>query len=334
MPLGGGSIWAWQVRGVFDEPPMNLRAFFSATDLSFLLSYNIASADSLYGDGQVFRVNPSRTPDLAVGTLREMGPQHSDGLQGKYLQVSPRTGAPVKDAMRHFAQGPDDVGFDEVQAFYHLERGIRWFRTLLGEELFGKTPFSPLYAVVRDSTAPNNSFFIPDSAAIRLGDFGDRPSARCADVVLHELGHAVSDSICRLGRSEQRNTPARGMSEGYSDYFAASALDDPRIADYVADMPDGARNLAKADLTLAGITPAEEHREGEVWGSLLWSLRTVLGPDIADLLAAESLQYLGPQQSYEDGCAALVEADRVLFPADATTGRHKDAVTAAFEAHR
>ena len=332
FPTEGQAEWAWQVRGVIDDPPGNLRAFFSASDLKVLVSYNIASS-SLFGEGEVYLVNPRRTPDLSPVALTGLGPQPSDTLIGGQLNISTRVGAPATNPLRFFALGPDDPGFDQVQAWHHLAWGIQWFRALLQGTIMDQKPFSPLYAIVRDVTAPGNSFYVPDSNTVRLGDFGPRPAARSADVVLHELGHAVSDSICRLGRSVKHNTDARAMSEGYSDYFSASALDDPRVGDYVVDVDEGLRNLSKPDLRFAG-APPEEHQVGEVWGAVLWDLRTVLGSWITDLLAAESLQYLGPEQSLQEGCQALVQADRLLFPADAETGRHEEQITGAFNARQ
>src|SRR3712207_7191728 len=73
--------------------------------------------------------------------------------------------------------------------------------------------------VVRDPGSPDNAYYSPDSGDLHFGLFGRRSSARDASVVIHELGHAVTDAICRLGRSFSRNTEARGLSEGFSDYF-------------------------------------------------------------------------------------------------------------------
>jgi hypothetical protein len=332
FPTGGSSLWAWQARLSLDDPPANLRAFFGP-HLDPLLVYNIASA-ALWGEARVYPVNPRRTPSLKPAALRGIGPDPPDHLKGAEIVVAPRSGGAITSELRNFCIDPTNNSFDEAATWYHLAWAIEWFQHRLGPEIFTQAPFTPLYAIVRDTTAPNNSFFVPDASAIHLGDFGDRPAARSADIIIHELGHAISDAICRLGRSATRDTPARGMSEGYSDYFAASALGDPRIADYVADLDDGARNLSRPDLHFSTVQPPEEHKVGEVWGSVLWAIRDAIGSELADVLALESLHYLSPDHTLEEGCEALVEADRVLFPADAQTGRHKDTITAIFAAHQ
>jgi hypothetical protein len=79
----------------------------------------------------------------------------------------------------------------------------------------------------------------------------------------------------------------------------------------------------------------EEHDVGEVWAGFLWSLRqdSGIGRGMADALALESLYYLGPWRTIVQGMEAVIEADRRLFPADATsrTGRHEAAIRQHFQ---
>jgi fungalysin metallopeptidase (M36) len=147
--------------------------------------------------------------------------------------------------------------------------------------------------------------------------------------VYHEFAHAVSDAICRLGRTQQ-HTQSRGMSEGYSDYFAASALNDPRIGDYVLNNANGDRNLTNPGLRFPAGFAGEEHSTGEVWAAILWDVRTQCGPGVTDLLALESLQFLSPNATFNDGLAALITADRRLFPTRNSTGRHEAVLNTAF----
>src|SRR5205085_1753167 len=46
-------------------------------------------------------------------------------------------------------------------------------------------------------------------------------TARIADVVLHEYGHGITDQVYRP------LAPSGAMHEGFSDYWAASIMDDP-----------------------------------------------------------------------------------------------------------
>lgn len=196
-------------------------------------------------------------------------------------------------------------------------------------------PFAPIRAVVRDRTSPNNAYYKPSTGELLFGDFGGgrRPTARSAEIIYHELGHAVADAVCHLSRSMEPDTQSRGMGEGYSDYFAASALDDPRLGDYVLDGGAGQRDCSRPSLRFPPAFRGEEHETGEVWASVLWALRARYGGDVADRIALESLYFLDEHSSFEDGRAALQAADRMLFP-DADGGAHERAIEEEFAARR
>ncbi len=332
FPIDGRGVWALECKVPLTEEPVDVRAYLRADDHSLLVSYNVACA-ALHGEAAVYPVNPRRTPDLRNEALWDIGPEPPDQLRGAVVSVAPHSGEAFRNALRDCRLTPDDAGFDEVQAWFHLGRATTYFRHLVGSEFFGRPPFSPMPVTVRDARAAGNAFFKPDLGEVWLGDFGGKPAARSADVVFHEFGHAISDSICRLGRA-RKNTPARGMSEGFADYFAASALDDPRIGDYVAGKDEGARRLDRPGLSLAAVAGKSEHAQGEVWGAVLWGIRSRIGQSISDVLAAESLNHLGPQAGYEAGLAALLRSDRELFPAAEERGRHADVINAEYSARQ
>lgn len=332
FPVQGRGVWALQCKMPLKEEPVDVRAYLRADDHSVLVSFNVACA-TLYGEAVVYSVNPRRTPQLQNEALWEIGPEPPDRLRGAVVAVVPHGGEAFTNPMRDCRLTPDEAGFDEVQAWYHLGRATAYFRRLLGFDFFKRPPFSPMPVTVRDPRAAGNAFFKPDLGEVWLGDFGVNPAARSADVVFHEFTHAISDSICRLGRT-LKNAPARGMSEGFADYFAASALDDPRIGDYVASRDEGARRLDRPELSLAAVEGQSEHRQGEVWGGILWGIRSELGASITDLLAVESLNHLGPQAGYDAGLAALHKADRELFPGGEESGRHSDVINAEYSARQ
>jgi hypothetical protein len=108
-----------------------------------------------------------------------------------------------------------------------------------------------------------------------------------------------------------RDTQARGLSEGFSDYFAASLLDDPRFADYAADDPHGARNCSDA-LQFPPAFVGEEHATGAVWASVLWAIRSAIGRATCDQLVVESLDFLDNTSTFEDARTALHAVDAAL----------------------
>ena len=130
-----------------------------------------------------------------------------------------------------------------------------------------------------------------------------------------------------FGRSVVPEAQSRGLSEGYSDYFAASILDDPRFGDYIADKAQGERNCATAGLRFPPGLSGNRYVTGAVWASILWSIRAAAGAKCADRLAIESLEFLHRSSTFEEARTALNHADQRLFG-----GRHRDLIDREFEA--
>lgn len=310
FPEGDGATWAYEVGFVVGKHSADVRVYLRATDLSVLLSYNISSAET--GQARVYSVNPLQTPNLADVTLDGL---ESPGniLRGPAIDVSPASGTRLDHPGGDFRVDPTDPAFDEVQAYYHLWRVKEYFNGIADAALMGAKPFTPMTAFINDPQSPNNAYYMPTTGQLRFGDFGSRSSARSASIVYHEFGHAVTDGICQLGRAKAKNTESRGLSEGYSDYFAASLLDDPRSGDYVSGNPNGARNCSDPGMRFPAGYLGEEHATGAVWAGVLWAVRRRLGSGMADTLAMEALNFLGSSSTFDDARAALHSVDQKLF---------------------
>ena len=310
FPGAAGATWAYEVGFVVPEHGADVRVLLRADDFSVLLSYNISS--SATGTAQVYPVNPLQTPSLTEVSLKDLD-EPGETLRGAAIAVSQASGSRLERTDGNFAVDPSDPAFDEVQVYHHLWRVIDWFGGLVQGTLLKQTPFTPMRALVNDPQSPENAFYSPTTGELRFGLFGSRSSARSAAVVCHEFGHAVTDAICRLGRAAIRNTESRGLSEGYSDYFAASFLDDPRLGDYVANNEHGARNCSDAGLHFPDAFAGEEHATGAVWAGVLWALRESLGASATDVLVLESLEFLDSSSTFTDAQAALLAVDEKLF---------------------
>lgn len=149
-----------------------------------------------------------------------------------------------------------DDPFAKVQLYYHLSKGIAWFRGLGLDKL--RTPNMMVVANYRiDSnlcpgpvtTIPlwpyyNNAFFAPAGLFGHpfTGDvlaFGNGEAADLGwdgDIAYHELTHAVMHSAGNLGRTVRDpqgvDVSPWAMHEGLSDYFTAALTNDPYIADW------------------------------------------------------------------------------------------------------
>lgn len=323
FPETEGATWAYEVTFVVPDHAVDVCAFLRADGLTLMLSYNIASTAT--GRASVYPVNPMQTPDLVEARLEGLD-DPGNLLRGAVLDVSQAAAARTDQGDGDFRVDPTDPSFDEAQAYHHLWRASEYFRSIADPGLMAAKPFTPMTAIVNDPKSPNNAYFAPTTGELRFGLFGDRSSARSASVVFHEFGHAVSDGTCQLGRSYTPDTQSRGLSEGFSDYFAASALNDPRLGDYVADDERGARNCADAQNFSTGFV-GEEHATGAVWAAVLWGVRGLLGQATADQLAIESLNFLNSTSAFDDAREALHSADEQI-----SNGANKSVIDEEYEA--
>ncbi|HET9345726.1 MAG TPA: hypothetical protein VFO05_08490 [Candidatus Limnocylindrales bacterium] len=313
----GDARWAYRVSLVVEEPCADVRAYVDAVTLDVMLSFNIASAAAIPARATIYPKDPLRTPKLRSVRLGDVAP--GPELAGGRLVVMPFTLPAVSRPDRDFRMADADAGFDEANAFYHLRRALLYFGKLRGRHRFPAPPFRPIKAVVRDKASPNNAFFRPLNNDLRFGDVGPRPTARSADILYHEFSHAVSDIAGRLGRSVE-DSQSRGLSEGYSDYFAASALDDPVFAAWVS--PPHQRDASDPSLRFPAGFRGPEHVTGGVWASVLWGIRSRAGAHDTDRIAFESLFLLHPISTFQDALQALLSVDANLSAAGATSASH------------
>ena len=318
FPLAtGGARWAWRVTLLIDDPVADVRAYVDAVDRQVLLSFNVASA--LRGRASIYPIDPLRTPERRNVNLAELGPEPADLLAGRRLVVVPGRPPPLSRPNRDFRLLDTDTGFDEANAYFHLRAALRYYGKLGAGRALPSPPFRPIKATVRDFRAPNDAFYVPDTGELRFGDVQDRPTSRSADLIYHELGHAVSDSAARLGRGPM-HSEARGLSEGYSDYFAASALDDPRFGTWVA--PHAERDASNPALRFPPGFAGEEHSTGSVWAAVLWAIRSRVGAPDTDRIAFQSLSLLGEHSTFVDALRSLLTTEDELVRGGRTSASH------------
>jgi Thermolysin metallopeptidase, catalytic domain len=306
-------------------------------DGNLLALFNVASAG--VGQASGYKINPSRGAVESLPLKDLLDPPRSLTGQGTEIWGLNQTRVSSKDG--RFVFTPAQSEFDEPQLYFFLqvcrEAADGFARGKHASRLKADPKFNPMKGSVHVREANDNAFYMPDTGRLYFGDTTKgsptRYSSRSLDLVLHEFGHALSDGICKLGRARAHDS-SRAMSEGYSDYFAATVLNDPLIGeDFAPSYPRTCANKNKFPRSFAG----EEHEIGTVWAGLLWGLRQEpgVGQEVADALMLLSLSYLGPWRTILQGLDALLQADRVLFPAgNGTDGQHAGAIRDAFNIRR
>lgn len=109
-----------------------------------------------------------------------------------------------------------NVAFNDVMTYLHLDRSMRYIESL--GFVGSKAVFSqPLKVDANGLNGADNSHYIPATRRLAFGH-GCVDDNEDADVILHELGHAIQHHIV----SSWGGADAGAMGEGFGDYWAAT----------------------------------------------------------------------------------------------------------------
>jgi zinc metalloprotease ZmpB len=253
-------------------------------------------------------------------------------LRGDYANILSETGNPAYSPTNQFHYRRDDDRFEQVMAYYWVTEAQKYIQSLG----FGTT-LRPVNKESQDlrinQWGADNSFSWDKKDMIKLGK-GGVDDAEDAEVILHELGHAIQDS---------QQTPfgygfgfeARSIGEGFADYWAVT------VADVLAPTPDPAcvadwdsvsytsatpHCLRRVDLNLRypqNVNLNSVHATGRIWSRALWEIRKALGHVRADTLILEG--HFGQRDPTMRTLAesTVAAANRLYGPAVANTVRDK-----------
>lgn len=276
--------------------------------------------------------------DLAAhGTL--------EGPRVKIVDIdSPFSSRPTIEAGLLFNREQDE--FEEVNAYHHLDRSQIYLQSL---GYTGSRQIVPegVRVDAHANRGADNSFFTSTSAGPTLlfGD-GGVDDAEDPDIILHEYGHAIHDSLSPAVLFGGFDSEGRAISEGFGDYWAfSSGFDASResgrdpycIGDWDARCdgpgcayPTFADCLRRVDRELTlddfvfSTASGTEHKNGRIWSTFLRESFEALvalhgyenGRKVMDTLVLEGLQGLPSQPGFEHVVAKMITADAILFAAD------------------
>jgi len=189
--------------------------------------------------------------------------------------------------------------FAQRDAFYHVARAREFVRALdPGPAL---EPLDrQLQVRVDDPSGGCNAYWSGTRINFYAEGSGCVSSARIADVVYHEYGHAVSE-YC------YEPYPIPGdMNEGFSDYFATSLTNQPNIGNGFYGPGTRIREVERDRVWPRDASPSI-HLQGLILAGALWDLRKELGAARTDALFHYA-RY-GAAQSMDDYLLDLLVQD-------------------------
>ena len=277
---------------------------------------------ALGGADGLLRNNRLLAPPVSAYVSVKLERLHTNGrLDGARVTTKPTTDR-VRRSDGKFEFTSNQPEFEEVMAYFHIDAAIGRLEELgfRGERAIFTKPLP----VDANGTDEDNSWYSPEDRELTFG-LGGVDDAEDADIILHELGHAIQDAICPgFGQSLE----AAAMGEGFGDYFAASffaAKKQPRYLALVGTW-DGIKAYGKClrrvdeKLTFESFdhtADADEHENGQIWSAALWEIWQAVGRDVADRIIVESHFQLDGYTTFARGARAIIDADRNLHG-----GRH------------
>jgi hypothetical protein len=278
-------------------------------------------------------------------------------LKGQYVDLTApgitgayKTAGQANEATRTYNYGCNDDRFEEVMTYYWVDTTQRKIQSL-GFTGTSAILNSPIPAHAHYNTGCN-AVYSPEDKGLHFFDgdgvncFAD--TAEDADVIVHEYGHAIQgNQIPGYGFGNAVAVEqALAMGEGFGDFLTAAMFGDACIggwalnevydpgADCLRD--DQNTNVYPADYNACPLVPPsnyhEEHCGGLLWGGALFDLIEALGNnqaarDTALKLVLDSHFYLGTQPTFNDGAAAIKQADADLYG-----GAHAATIDSVFAA--
>ncbi len=306
------------------------------------LFVGVASADkppsgSTTGSGRVFFPNPVASlqdqtltdqkdadyaalqPAYRVVTLTNL--DGSGYLRGDWANVTSETGNPAYSPTNSFMYNRHDDEFEQVMAYYWVTEAQKYIQRLG----FGSTlrPINKESQNIRiDQYGIDNSYSWDKHDVLRFGK-GGVDDAEDAEVILHEYGHAMMDSMM-VPFGYGTTVEAGSIGEGFGDYWAVTVSNvtaptpDPAcVADwdsvsYTSGTPHCLRRVDR-DLHYPQDLNGAVHHDGQIWSRALWDIRNALPTNVADTLILEGMFDFAPDTTMPAAAQATVAAANKLY---------------------
>jgi Zn-dependent metalloprotease/Tol biopolymer transport system component len=230
-----------------------------------------------------------------------------------------------------------DTHFDELNVFFHMNVIHDYFKQHFGIDQMDYA----MTATVHYGDHYPNAFYSPQEQSLSFGD-GDnvsaRDSAKAAEVIYHEYGHATHDHVyAPLLQAGIYTVESRAMGEAWADYFSQVLTGGDLFGEWWVVNEAQRRSLVNTKRYPTDVQ-GEEHADGPILAGALWDYRMRAGGTDADKANADATvadSWTYRPTDFRSTLVAMLEADDELFgDMDLSNGTpHEAQIRAAFSAH-
>lgn len=201
-----------------------------------------------------------------------------------------------------------DERFDQLQAFYYLNKAFQWMKDELKVTLPAK-----IEAVVHVGypVKTNSAFYFQNKIRIGRGDDVNYSNiAQDASIVYHESFHALNDSLARLPYEGEGGS----LNEAFADFFTCLMTDRPFLGES-SYLKGPYKRTLQLNMSLSEKNGGLYH-DSQIISSLLWETKEKFGATKAKQLAVETLIQLNNISKFSDFNKKIVIASHKMLTED------------------
>lgn len=235
-------------------------------------------------------------------------------LEGPYVKITEFENPivqPVTSTDGNFFYGRAASGFEDVNAYYHIDSMQRYIQSLGFNNLAN---FQILVDAHANFGQDNSYYSNSPSPRLAFGE-GGVDDAEDADVVVHEYGHALSASGSPGSNSGNQR---QGQDEGIGDYIAASYSRSINPFNWFNIFNWDGHNTfwpgRKCNITTKypNIT-GNFYNFGELWCTVLMQVWGIIGKEASDKVFFQHLYMNASNQTLRDAAELILDADTMIY---------------------
>ena len=209
----------------------------------------------------------------------------------------------------------DNNAFEAVNAFYHLDKNLRYINETLGITCRPSLNGGVLRFDSSGLSGADNSHYLPSTDQLAFGE-GCVDDAEDSDVIVHEFGHGVHDWMTNGNTSPY-------IGEGNSDYWAQSyfrsfnqLLSSEAPYQWVFKW-DGHNTCWTGRTTdysgyypgdLVGLQGGAAHTDGQIWATVLMQIYDIVGRTKMDKAFLNGLALTNSSSNQQTSAIAVRQA--------------------------
>ncbi len=241
-------------------------------------------------------------------------------LTGPFADTNP-TANRIRSETGEFLFDRGDDNFEEVMAYFHIDRQARYLEAL-GVE--GLTPQLLDINRLNDDA----SYYNPQTGVITTGR-GGVDDAEDADVLLHEFTHAIIEAYLPDWRGGETGILAEGLCDYFAGDYSLSVSPDfepMNLYNWDGHNQFWAGRVLNSDYHYPEDCEDDIHDAGQLWSSLLTEVRLAGDRDLWNQIVLDHLISLSDSTTIPDAVSALLVSDVSL-----TGGVFRQAIIEAAE---